>query len=124
MLAKWHRPIEVYELEAVVEASNEENIWFSVHPPILHVVARDLPSARKLLVTARNNGFKHSGIQGLGKRIVVEIMSMEKIEAPLRLEGLPIVAVEAYPILVRTANELLLRGKGRLERLWKALLQE
>ncbi len=120
VLAKWHRTITPEELRMVIEATDEDSVWFSVHPPIIHIVARDLNSARRLLVTARNSGFKHSGIQGLGKRIVVEVMSMEKIETPLRLGGVEVIAPEKYPLLVSVANELLLRGKSRLSRLAEA----
>jgi len=120
VLAKWHRPIAPEELLLVLNATSEENVWLSVHPPIMHIVARDIPSARRLLIAARNSGFKHSGIQGLGKRIVVEIMSMEKLEAPLRLKGSDIVSPEKYPLLVDAANELLLRGKSRLGKLAEA----
>ncbi|MEZ0346647.1 MAG: hypothetical protein ABWK01_08865 [Infirmifilum sp.] len=117
ILAKWHRTIEAYELRHVIAASSEENIWFSVHPPIFHIAARDLKAAKRLLVVARNSGFKHSGIQGLKKRIIVEIMSMEKIETPLKLNGRLIIDYNSYELLLNVANLLLLRGKERLSRL-------
>ncbi|AKG38131.1 MAG: tRNA-wybutosine modification methyltransferase TYW3 [Infirmifilum sp.] len=117
VIAKWHRIIQPEELTLVLSSTNEDNVWFSVHPPIFHVVARDLRAAKRLLVAARNSGFKHSGIQGLGKRIIVEIMSMEKIETPLRLHGIQIVGYDSLVLLVEAANQALLRGKRRLSRL-------
>ncbi|MFZ8855216.1 MAG: tRNA-wybutosine modification methyltransferase TYW3 [Thermofilaceae archaeon] len=117
VLAKWHRPIKVEELVLALSASQEPSIWFSVHPPILHIVARDLEAARRLLVNARNSGFKHSGIQGLGRRVVVEVMSMERLETPLRLLGVDLLEPWAYPMLVDAANRLLVRSKKRLEKL-------
>lgn len=120
VLAKWHRTIDLGELLAVVSTSLEDNIWFSVHPPIFHIASKDLQAARRLLVAARNCGFKHSGIQGLGKRIIVEIMSMEKIETPLRLKGVQIISYDSYSLLVNVANEMLTRGKEKLPRLAKA----
>ena len=117
VLAKWHRPISVWELLIPLDSSREPSIWFSVHPPILHVVARDMSAARALLVAARNSGFKHSGIQGLGRRIVVEVMTMERLEMPLRLGGVDVIQPWCYPRLVDAANRLLLRAKSRLENL-------
>ncbi|MEM4665739.1 MAG: hypothetical protein QW650_01665 [Thermofilum sp.] len=117
VLAKWHRPIEVWELTLALAASREPGVWFSVHPPIFHIVARNLKAAHRLLVAARNSGFKHSGIQGLGKRIVVEIMTMERLEMPLRLNGVDLVHPWSYPSIVKTANDLLSRSKKRLKKL-------
>lgn len=117
VLAKWHRPIRVEELVLALNSSQEPSIWFSVHPPILHIVARDIEAAKRLLVRARNSGFKHSGIQGLGRRVVVEIMSMERLETPLRLHGMDLMGPWAYPMLVEAANKLLTRSKRRLEKL-------
>lgn len=121
-LAKWHRVIKVEELSMVIDSSCEENLWFSVQPPILHVICKDLESAEKLLEIARNSGFKHSGIQGLNpQRIVVEITSSERIESPLRLRGVEFMDKEKLQVLVNIANELLIRGKSRLVRLGTGL---
>jgi len=121
-LAKWHRIIKIEELLTVIETSCEENLWFSVQPPILHVVCRDLESAEKLLEIARNSGFKHSGIQGLNpQRIVIEITSSERIESPLRLKGMEFVSEERLQILVKIANELLIKAKSKLVRLGAGL---
>ncbi|ABL77535.1 tRNA(Phe) 7-((3-amino-3-carboxypropyl)-4-demethylwyosine(37)-N(4))-methyltransferase [Thermofilum pendens] len=114
VVAKWHRTVSLQELVSVLDSLQEESVWLSVHPPIFHVVARDLSVARKLLAGARNSGFKHSGIQGLGRRVVVEIMSMERLEVPIRVQGVEVVRRESLPILLETANEFLLRGKSRL----------
>lgn len=117
VLAKWHRPIKVQELLLALDASQDPSVWFSVHPPIFHIAARNLKAARALLVAARNSGFKHSGIQGLGKRIIVEIMTMERMEMPLRINGVYIVQPWSYPCIIRVANELLARSKEKLKKL-------
>jgi len=117
-LAKWHRVVDVKEVLRVIEASSEEDIWFGVQPPILHVVCKDLTSAERLLELARNNGFKHSGIQGLNpERVVLEITSTERIETPLRLNGIDFFDKGRLELLVKVGNELLVKGKMRLARL-------
>ncbi|RLE61167.1 MAG: hypothetical protein DRJ35_01205 [Thermoprotei archaeon] len=122
ILAKWHRKISPIELELVVTSTKEPNIWFAVHPPIFHIAAKDLETAKTVLNIARNNGFKHSGIQGMGKRYIVEIMSMEKLETPLRLNGIEMISVENYPYLVDAANKMLEKAKNRLKPLGDAFL--
>jgi len=123
VIAKWHRTISTEELNFVLANCDYPSLWLSVHPPIFHIVAKNLKVAWKLVVTARNTGFKHSGIQGLGKRIVVEIMSMEKLEVPLRYRGENIIDLEKLPTLVDIANFMLTRGKERLRRLEKELME-
>ncbi len=114
-LAKWHHIIKLEDLLAVLENTVEENIWFAVQPPILHIACRDLSSAKEMLKHARNNGFKHAGIQGLTEnRIMVEITSTERIEAPLRLNGAEIYKRENLDYLVKVANNLLIKSKTRL----------
>jgi tRNA wybutosine-synthesizing protein 3 len=123
VLAKWHRPITIEELSFVLANCDYPSLWFSVHPPIFHIVARDLRVAHWLLITARNTGFKHSGIQGVGRRIIVEIMSMERLEVPLRYNGDMVIKPEQLPALVNIANYMLKKGKDRLRLLEKELLK-
>lgn len=123
VIAKWHRAVTPMEVEAVLAATPEPDVWFAVHQPILHVAAKTLELARLVLVTARNAGFKHSGIQGLGGRYMVEIMSMEKLEAPLRLRGIDLVEPPLLPYLVEAADAMLEKAKERLRRLEAAFTQ-
>jgi len=127
-VAKWHREVKVEEVLSVVNELKEsatEYSWFSVQPPIFHVVARDVEAALNILNLARHCGFKHSGIQSVKKfRVVVEITGSERIEVPLFLEGVLIVKLEHLPVLVKIANELLLKSKEKMRRLQEMLLKE
>ena len=114
-LAKWHHIIKLEDLLIVLKYSKEENIWFAVQPPIIHIACRDLSSAIEMLRHARNNGFKHAGIQGITEnRVMVEITSTERIEAPLKLNGNEIYRGEQLSSLVKVANNLLIKSKTRL----------
>jgi len=121
-LAKWHRPVSVEDVLSVIRGTDHPDLWFSVQPPILHVICRTPRAALALLRLARNSGFKRAGIQGARRqRYAVEIVGTERIEAPLRLNGIWVVREEAIPMLVEVANKVLLRGKARLDRLRRAL---
>ncbi len=117
IIAKWHRPVNPAEVEAALRGTREPDLWLAVHQPILHVAAESLEAGRRVLVLARNTGFKHSGIQGLGGRYMVEIMSMEKMEAPLRLRGVDLIDPALLPYIVEAADKMLRRAKERLRRL-------
>ena len=114
-LAKWHHVIKLKDLLIVLEKSPEENMWFAVQPPIIHIACRDLESAIDMLKHARNNGFKHAGIQGVKEnRVMIEITSTERIETPLRLDGHDLYRKEHLGKLVKAANNLLIKSKTRM----------
>jgi len=125
VVAKWHREVKSGEVEEAVERGLErglECIWLGVHPPILHVAARDLLSALDLLLTARYAGFKHSGIQGVRPdRVVVELACSERLETPLILDGEWVVERSRLPAIVGVANKLLARSRQKLAKLTRLL---
>ncbi len=117
VLGKWHRPITLEEAHECI-SKGKQNVWYMVQPPIVHVAARTLEAARRLLVIARQSGFKHSGIQGIrSHRIIVEVLCMDKMEVPLIYEGRWLFRREELRTLVSIGNELLLKGKRRLRNL-------
>ena len=59
----------------------------------------------------------------MGKRIVVEVMSMEKLEVPIRYQGEDLVKLENLPTLVDIANFILTRGKERLPYLKREVIR-
>ncbi len=120
VLAKWHRPIESWELaQALSSAEDYSDIWLSVQGPILHVVCKDQTSALSILSASRRAGLKHSGILWIGQRVVVEIAAPDRVETPLRLSGIYLISEDCYDLLVERVNAVLLRAKERLMRLEK-----
>ena len=67
--------------ETSFESCAKNQVWLKQEPLILHVRCRDLKSAKKLLDASRKI-FKRAGIISLNdKKIVVEIIGSEKIDA-------------------------------------------
>jgi len=119
-LGKWHRTVNAEEILDCLDRI-ESNVWLISYPPILHVACRDLVCANDLMKIANNSGFRRCGIISLS-RFVVEITSFERLEAPLAFKGRVVVDREYIDILTKFANEKLLRGKEKLERLKIKLL--
>lgn len=117
VLGKWHRPVSPDELRGVLSVSRHRDLWLSVQGPILHVVCRNLEAASRLLVAARKAGLKHSGLVWVKDRVVAELVSSDRVEAPLRLNGVPTVREEALEDFVRRVDGVLKRAKERLARL-------
>lgn len=124
VIAKWHRPIKAEELRKALAEAGDPDIWLAVQGPILHVACQNVRSALALVILARNAGFKHSGLQGARpSRAIVELMASDRMEAPLRLNGVEVYSGGLLDELVSRANSLLLRGKSRLVSLAEALVE-
>lgn len=117
---------------------------FKQEPLILHVMCKDLESAKKLLEKAQISGWKRSGIifadkknfqeknslssplrcnkprsinSVENKRIVVELLSTEKLEFPLTHDGKFLVDENFLKIVLKKANENLKKGWKKIKRL-------
>lgn len=93
------------------------NCKFKQEPPIIHVVCDTLPHAEILLRKAQECGFKRSGIISLGRNIVLEILSTEKLEFPLMLNGRLIVDESFLKIVLEKANDNLKKGFEKIGKL-------
>ncbi|ADB57153.1 tRNA(Phe) 7-((3-amino-3-carboxypropyl)-4-demethylwyosine(37)-N(4))-methyltransferase [Archaeoglobus profundus] len=119
-LDKWHQPIDWKEIVKALEGSIR-TAWLISDPPIIHVACRDLECAKALMKIANDSGFRRCGLISL-TRLVVEITSFERLEAPLAVDGRIVVSEEYIRLLADFANEKLLRGKEKLERFKAKLL--
>lgn len=123
----WHRAVEVGEVlgaMAAAPASTDGALWLIVQAPILHVACSDVQMAVALLRLALDAGFKYSGMKGLAAhagRVVVEVMSTERMDVPLVADGTRFYTERYLAFLISTANALLTRGRAKLERFHASL---
>ncbi len=87
-LGKWHKEIKPEDVFlALDKSSNKGQLWFLAQSPIIHVHSININSADQLVKIAVNCGFKHSSFKTSKKNIIVEIVSTERIDAPIGLNG-------------------------------------
>jgi len=116
-LGKWHRKVAFREVWIVLNAK-EGVAWFMYEPPILHVAARTVADADKMMTVVREAGFKHSGVQSVREgRVMLEIMDTGRIDAPVMSGGKVLVGEDYVSFLVSTANEKLEKSRLRVKRL-------
>jgi tRNA wybutosine-synthesizing protein 3 len=117
-LGKWHREVTLEEVLGALGKHGSGQLWFLVRSPILHVAARGLEDAVKLLNLAVGLGFKYSNIKSVShKKLMVEIRSTERMDVPLGENG-ELWVDEAYiERIVKIANAQVRRFKGKLKRL-------
>jgi len=82
----------------------------------LHVACIDLSSGLKLLEKARIAGWKRSGLIAKGKRVILELMSTEKIEMPIMNNGKLLVDDNYLNLLVKEANRKLERAREKIKK--------
>jgi len=119
---KVHRPITEEEFVRILSKPVMHRLWLNVQGPIIHVVAKDLEAAKRILELARKAGFKHSGVLVLDKHPLVELTT--GVRANLLLKVRDKVVVKQVPEVVEAVNEVLMEGKRRLKRLEEVLEEE
>jgi len=115
---KSHYQINEFEV-ALIISRDLFPLWLKVTGPIVHIRARSLSCASKLLEIARRSGFKHSGIISIDKEgpscCTLEINSSTQMITPLKTSKSIVARGQDLKAIVKLANEILLKGRRRLE---------
>lgn len=120
-LGKWHGITEPDEIKVAVEKAKNGLIWLLAQSPIIHIGADSNKSADKMVKTAIASGFKNSGVKSIGKKIVVEVCSTERLDAPIGRDGILFCDEEYLHLLVEIANDVFQKSKDKLLRFEKRL---
>ncbi|MDD3263772.1 MAG: tRNA wybutosine-synthesizing 3 family protein [Candidatus Nanoarchaeia archaeon] len=91
---------------------------------ILHVCAKDLESAQKILDIAKFVGFKHSGIMATKKRIMIEIMSSEKIDVPIYNGKELLISQDYLNFIIDYSNKSLKKTRIKIDKFEKKLKEQ
>ena len=93
----------------------KNNVWFKIDPVILHVACENINNAKKFLNTARDIGFRRSGIISIRKdKIIMELISTEKIETIISKNGKLLIDENYFSVLVKEGNK-------KLENTWEKI---
>jgi tRNA wybutosine-synthesizing protein 3 len=120
-LGVWHRTIESRELTTAATKATVGLLWLLAQAPILHVGAQSLDLADKMIKTALSCGFKNSAVKSTGKRIIIEICSTERLDAPIGRDGRLFCEDEYLYLLVEISNEVIKRSREKLGRFTKKI---
>ncbi|MDH7517736.1 MAG: hypothetical protein QHH19_05275 [Candidatus Thermoplasmatota archaeon] len=112
----WHRTIKPKELMSKVKEAETGLLWILAQPPILHISAKTAIAADKMVKIANASGFKNSALKSIGKKIVVEVCSTERLDAPIGKDGVLFCNDEHLHLLVDIANEVIEKSMLKLNR--------
>ena len=120
-LGKWHGKVNIEEIKKVLKEKKEKELWFLVQSPIFHIATISMKNAKKLLNIAIQSGFKYSSIKAVNGKIVVEILTAERLDAPLVIKDEMFVGDEYIKTLIDIANKMIGKMNIKLKRLEKNL---
>jgi tRNA wybutosine-synthesizing protein 3 len=100
-------------------------IVFVMNSPILHIACIDIESAKKMLELALHSGLKASSIKSVSdKRVIVEILTTYKVDAPIGEDGKLFVddsylrfLLDYSNLKLKKAREILMRWANKLDEL-------
>jgi tRNA wybutosine-synthesizing protein 3 len=120
-LGIWHRTIKQDELKTAATKATTGFLWLLAQAPILHMGAETLQLADKMVKTAISSGFKNSAIKSIDKKIIIEICSTERLDAPIGRDGCLFCDEKQLSLLVEISNEVIERSQAKMGRLTKKL---
>jgi tRNA wybutosine-synthesizing protein 3 len=123
-LGKWHRAVGADEVMAAFSKAKDNTVVFLLaQSPIIHVRCKTIRGALELRNLAVESGLKYSTLKSLTLdkknvpiKIVVEILSSENIHVPISRGGKLFPNSDYIAFLVKNANVVLERARGKLER--------
>jgi len=120
-LGIWHRCIEFDEIITASKKAKKGQIWLLAQSPIIHIVSANLQAADKIIKIANASGFKNSGIKSINKKIMCEICSTERLDAPVGRNRNLFCDKEYLQLLVNISNDIIDRSTKKLLRLEQKL---
>lgn len=116
-----HNIASLLDIEKTLDNVLNKTIFFRFEPLILHIVCKDFEAANKLLQCCNTVGLKHSGIISLQKRIIVEIIGNDLLDAPIIHDGKMLVTNDGLAFFLSDANKKMKKNLERIERLLETL---
>ena len=117
-----HKKIKYNEIKKIISRKLPKNeVWFMVAPVILHIACKNLDNARKLLNLARDIGFRRSGIISIARKIILELISTEKIETIVSKNGKLVIGEDYFKILIKEGNKKLGKTWKKIEKFYNEL---
>ena len=124
-LGKWHHYATYDEMFNALKERKNGYIVFVMNSPILHIACKDIESAKKMLELAIHSGLKASSIISVSdRRVIVEILTTYKVDAPIGEDGELFVddnylkfLLDYSNLKLKKAREILIRWVNRLDEL-------
>lgn len=92
--------------------------WLKQESFILHICAKTIEDATKILNIAKACGLKRSGIITISKRIIIEIIGSEQMAIPI-FEKRLLITDDYFKYIIKKANQKLKKNKYNIDKFYK-----
>ncbi len=124
-LGKWHRKVNKEELMNALEKGKENITYIKQEPFILHIGVKTLKDTEKVLDIARNKlGLKRSGIMHTKPRIMLEIMGLDHVSIPAKIEDEYLIDLNKLEKITEILNKKFERNEKRFMSFIKEIEKE
>ncbi len=120
----WHRTIEPKELVTALKEAKTGLLWLLAQSPILHISAKTNCAADKLVKIANASGFKNSALKSIGKNIVVEVCSTERLDSPIGKDSVLFCNKEHLELLINISNDIIKKSFFKLQKFEEKLRKD
>ncbi len=117
-----HELAEIEDIKKTTLKLPPNPVWFREEPMMMHICARNLENAEKMLMIARECGFKRSGMMATSRRIVMEITGTEIMDTIIADKGKMLVGDSYIARLVKEANRKLERNFVKIAKFEKKIV--
>ncbi len=116
-----HGEVTKEEIKNALTKIPLDTIWFRQETSIFHIACRNIEIAKKILNLCQEIGLKHSGIIGINRRIMIEIIFNEKLDSPISENNKLLMNEDHLDLLIKKANEKMRRNNKLLKKLAKKI---
>lgn len=120
-LGKWHNTVTLDEITKASQTATTGLVWLLSQSPIIHVIAKNLEAADKLVKTAISSGLKNSGFKLYDKKIVIELCSTERLDAPIGENNTLFCTQDHLVLLIKIANEIITKSQEKMKKFQREL---
>jgi len=111
-----HKKTSLKEIKKALKEIPKQNVYFRFEPLILHIAANTIENAQKLVNSARDVGFKRTGIQSTKNKIIIEIASTEILETIIAKNRKLLINDDYLKVLIQEANKKLQQNKNKIKK--------
>ncbi|MFN3909714.1 MAG: tRNA-wybutosine modification methyltransferase TYW3 [Candidatus Anstonellaceae archaeon] len=111
----WHDKIKKDDFLIMLNSiKNKKYFWLRVEPFILHIIAKDIKNANKVLLAMKKAGVKRGGINYISDKITIEIMGHGQLLVPLYL-------ISDFENALKEINKIMDKNSKKLKKFHKTL---
>ncbi len=107
--------------EALNKIKPEHDVWLKMESAIMHIACKTIDDASNLLNLFKPHGFKRSGINSIGNKIILEIMTTDRIDTIVAKNGDIIIDDNYLKIVIEESNKKLKNQRNKIKKMEEEL---